>query len=325
MRAAVAALLLVTCSAPRASDDAGPTSDAATAATAPSNAASAPPSVATDAAKTAPAREDMILVPAGAFVMGTDTGGEPDERPAHEVTLPAFFLDANLVTNADYDACVKASVCAPPDDASAARNHLGADARFRGPRQPVSAVSWFDAQTYCAWKGKRLPREAELEKAARDSDARKYPWGNDPPTHDRAVFASPLSVTEDVGTHPKGDGPYGHHDLAGNVWEWTSDVYDPYAYRRPNASRGEAGTCEEALAAFTELRIKGAKGFTGTNPIPKECERVLRGGAFNYPPSGLRSTNRVHHPPRFKIIMAGLRCAQDDQRRSLAPLPPPSP
>jgi formylglycine-generating enzyme required for sulfatase activity len=252
----------------------------------------------------------MALVPAGPFTMGADTGGEPDEHPAHAVELPAFYLDLGEVTNEAWSRCVAAGACPPPDASSAGKNGFGADARFRGPHQPVSAVAWDSARAYCAWLGKRLPTEAEWEKAARGSDARRYPWGNEEPTHDRAVFGA-IEFTADVGTHPRGDGPYGHHDLAGNVWEWVEDVYDPYAYTRPGAAQGRPSTCEDAMAALSDLRQKGTKGFTGSNPLPTECERVLRGGAFNYAGPGLRSSNRVHHPARFRLVMAGLRCALD--------------
>src|SRR5262249_49908000 len=267
------------------------------------------PSAATSANAAEPPPEGMALVPAGPFIMGADQGGEPDEHPAHEVTLPAFYLDLTEVTNEAYDRCVADKACAPPDPKSAEQNHVGADSRFRGPRQPVSSVSWESARGYCVWVKKRLPTEAEWEKAARGTDARRFPWGSAPATPDRAVFGA--GVTADVGSRTAGDGPYGHHDLAGNVWEWVEDVYDPYAYTRPGAPHGAGGTCEEALAALGDLRSRGKQGFTGSNPIPTECERVLRGGAFNYPPDGLRATNRVHHPARYHLVMAGFRCAKD--------------
>nr|AYM52937.1 hypothetical protein [Jahnella sp. MSr9139] len=253
--------------------------------------------------------EDMLLVPAGPFVMGADAEGERDERPAHTVTLPAFYLDELEVTNAAYARCVEAGRCKAPDPRSADANHFGPDRRFRGPRQPVSSIPWDSARDYCDMLGKRLPTEAEWEKAARGEDGRRYPWGSEPPDAARAVFGA--SVTADVGTHPQGRGPYGHLDLTGNVWEWVADVYDPHAYRRPGAARGEAGGCAEALAAQDELRRAKQEGFTGSNPIPTECERVLRGGAFNYPASGLRASNRVHHPGRYRLVMSGFRCARD--------------
>ena len=257
----------------------------------------------------------MALVPAGPFTMGADAGGELDEHPAHAVDLPAFYLDLTEVPNEAWDRCVAAGACPPPDASSAGRNGFGADARFRGPRQPVSAVSWDSARAYCAWRGKRLPTEAEREKAARGADARRYPWGSQEPTLDRAVFGG-TGVTADVGTHPRGDGPYGHHDLAGNVWEWVEDVYDPYAYTRPGAAGGKGSTCDEALSALDDLRQNGKKGFTGANPIPTECEHVLRGGAFNYAGPGLRASNRVHHAARFRLVMSGFRCAKDADART---------
>jgi formylglycine-generating enzyme required for sulfatase activity len=253
----------------------------------------------------------MALVPGGPFVMGADHGGEEDEHPAHTVTLAPFYLDLTEVTNEAWAQCVEAKACPPIDATSAAKNGFGGDAGFRGPRQPVSSISWDAARGYCAWRGgARLPTEAEWEKAARGTDGRRYPWGDDEPTAERAVFGG-SGLTRDVGAHPKGDGPYGHHDLAGNVWEWVEDVYDPYAYRRPGAAEGKGGTCEQSLEAFAEIRAKGKRGFTGSNPIPTECERVLRGGAFNYHAQGLRSSNRVHHPGRYHLIMSGFRCAKD--------------
>ncbi len=95
------------------------------------------------------------------------------------------------------------------------------------------------------------------------------------------------------------------------MWEWTADEYDPYAYTRPTAPEGKPGTCAEIRAAQDALRRDGKQGFTGSNPIPTECERSLRAGAFNYDADGLRSTNRVHHPGAFRLVMTGFRCAKD--------------
>lgn len=223
--------------------------------------------------------DGMLLVPAGPFVMGADEGGEPDERPAHTVTLAAFYLDETEVTNEAYQEAVDAGVAVAPHPASAKANGYGPDRRFRGPKQPVSSISWDNAKAYCEWRRKRLPTEAEWEKAARGTDARRYVWGSAEPTAQHARFAS--NVTADVGSHPDGAGPYGHLDLAGNVWEWVDDVYDPFAYRRDTAAAGKGGDCAASLAAFDELRRTRQEGFTGENPIPTECERVLRGGAFN--------------------------------------------
>jgi formylglycine-generating enzyme required for sulfatase activity len=246
----------------------------------------------------------MLLVPAGPFVMGADSGGEEDEHPAHSVTLLAFWLDKTEVTNAAWDECVASGTCRPKSPSVRAQHP-----DFNGPDQPVSGISWDDARGYCAWRGKRLPREAEFEKAVRDTDDRRFAWGNDAPTHETTVFST--GHPEDVGTHPAGRGPYGHDDLAGNVWEWMEDEYDPYAYRRPTAGQGVPGTCAEIMTALDELHREHKQGFTGSNPIPTECEHSIRGGAYNFDPHGLRATNRVHHPGRFRIPMLGLRCAKD--------------
>jgi formylglycine-generating enzyme required for sulfatase activity len=253
----------------------------------------------------ASAPEGMLRVPAGTFTMGADHGGEEDERPAHAVTLAAFWLDRVPVTNDAYAACVHASACPA----------LGPrDPKYTRPEQPVNTVTWDGAKAYCAFAGKRLPREAEYERAMRGDDGRTYAWGNADPTPERAAYGRPLDAgsTDDVGSHPAGRGPFGHDDLAGNVWEWVDDAYDPYAYRRKTADRGVPGTCPEILATQDELRLTNREGFTGSNPIPRECEHVLRGGAFNYEGLGLRATNRVHHPGRFRLVMAGFRCAKDE-------------
>jgi formylglycine-generating enzyme required for sulfatase activity len=257
--------------------------------------------------------DGMLLVPGGTFTMGADSGGQEDEHPTHPVTLRPFFLDRTEVTHAAYAACVSAGACKPPARGIARETHAGDDARFQRPTQPVNGVSWFDAAAYCAWRGARLPTEAEFERAIRGDDGRRFPWGNEPPTRERTVFGRPLETgaTDDVATHPAGRGPYGHEDLAGNVWVWTADEYDPYAYRRAGASEGKPGSCKEILAAQDELRRLEKQGFTGSNPIPTECERSIRAGAFNYDADGLRSTNRVHHPARFRLVMTGLRCAKD--------------
>jgi formylglycine-generating enzyme required for sulfatase activity len=230
--------------------------------------------------------------------MGADSGGEDDEHPAHTVTLRAFYLDATEVTNAAYDECIAAKVC--PKHATRAG--------FDGADQPVDFVSWDEAKKYCEWRGKRLPREAEFERAVRDSDARTFPWGNDALTKDRAVYGTP--TTKPVGSKPAGRGPYGHDDLAGNLWEWMEDEYDPFAYTRPTASDGKPGSCAQIMDALAQIKREHRRGFTGSNPI-NSCEHAIRGGAYNQAGMVLRATNRVHHPGNYRIVMLGFRCAKD--------------
>jgi formylglycine-generating enzyme required for sulfatase activity len=247
-----------------------------------------------------PPTPDRVTIPAGEFTMGSNTAGERDERPEHRVTLRAFAMDRTEVTRANYFRCVRARICEEP--------YLPRPT-FRDPQQPVVAVSWFAARAYCRWTGGRLPTEEEWEKAARGTDGRIYPWGNDAPTPERAVYHLRMNVGHPaaVGTHTAGDSPFGLHDMAGNVWEWTESVYDPYAYTRPATTP----TCETALAAFADLRHRNDNSFTGAMGIPTQCQRVLRGGAWNYWPDGLRSSNRVHHEPTGRYPVSGFRCAAD--------------
>lgn len=261
--------------------------------------------VVTSSRPDAGAPEGMLWVPGGTFTMGTDAGGEGDERPAHQVTLKGFWLDRTEVTQAAYEACVAASACKPADPEILA-TFGGA---FRAPKKPIIGVSWYDARAYCTYVGKRLPREAEFERAVRGDDARRFPWGNEAPSKERAVYET--NFTDEVGSRPNGRGPYGHDDLAGNVWEWMEDDYDPFAYTRPSANEGRPGSCDEIRAAQDKLRAEKKQGFTGSNPIPSVCEKAIRGGAYNYAAGGLRSTNRVHHPGNFRLRMTGFRCAKD--------------
>lgn len=258
----------------------------------------------------------MLLVPGGEFTMGRDSGGEEDEHPAHRVTVKSCYLDKLEVTVEQYLGCVTAGKCRRYREDAAKSFKAGSDARFRNPKQPISGVSWDDATAYCGFVGKRLPTEAEWERAARGDDDRTYPWGNGEPdatkhgcfAHATGPFTAP---TCEVGSYPDSPGPYGHLDLAGNVWEWTQDDYDPYAYRRDTALQGIPGSCAQILKTQIDLRAAGRQGFTGKNPIPTTCEKVLRGGAFNYPGAGLRVTNRVHHPGDWRMLVAGFRCAKD--------------
>lgn len=263
-----------------------------------------------------PAPPEMLPVPGGTFTMGADAVGERDEQPAHAVTVAGFLLDRTEVTNQSYLECVTAGKCAPFRDDVARRFGAGPEAGFREPQQPVVGVSFADASAYCAFRGKRLPREAEWERAARGDDGRSFAWGNEKPSTKHACFGrkpgAKGATTDPVGSHPAGAGPYGHLDLIGNVWEWTSDLYDPIAYQRPGAATGVPGSCGEILTTQNWLRKTKQQGFTGKNPIPTVCERVLRGGAFNYDAAGLRASNRVHHPDDWRMLVAGFRCAKDD-------------
>jgi len=167
---------------------------------------------------------DMVSVPAGDFAMGcgaTDTQCRDDEKPSHAVTLVAFEIDRTEVTQDQYAACVQANACDAP---RCAWDCTKTD-------YPAGCVAWPQAKAYCTWAGKRLPTEAEWEKAARGTDGRLYPWGNDAPDCTHVNMASCGAHAEPVGMLPAGASPYGALDMAGNAVEMVADWYDVGFYQ----------------------------------------------------------------------------------------------
>ena len=210
-------------------------------------------------------------------VMGAWAGNrDNDEQPYHQVYLDAFYINKYEVTEGDYNGCVASKTCK-----ASGRTYvlIGAD------RHPVMAVNWNDAKTYCEWAGKRLPTEAEWEKAARGTDGRIYPWGNE---FDAAKAYSGIThniATKPVGSFPSGASPYGAMDMAGNVWEWVYDKYDE-GYYKVSVDRNPKGP------------VKGG-------------ERVLRGGGMNDAPAGLRTSFQKSDAADFRNYDYGFRCARD--------------
>jgi formylglycine-generating enzyme required for sulfatase activity len=201
------------------------------------------------AAAARPPRPDRVTIPAGPFTQGS-THGDEDERPARKVTLKAFAIDRTEVTRGDYAACVSAQRCklapaattaAPAVASAAATTATAAPASDDDPKLPVTGVDWSDAQAYCRFAGGRLPTESEWEKAARGSDGREFPWGEDADCA-RANWGSfegegPCAGKNPgrpvpVGRYPTGASPFGVLDLGGNVWEWVADRYDEDPKRR---------------------------------------------------------------------------------------------
>ncbi len=163
----------------------------------------------------------MVLVPAGSFMMGSGEAN-PDETPPHSCDLPAFYIDVNEVTNAQYARYIKATGAVPPPDWEAPDKPKGS------PDWPVSNVTWVDAMHYAVWAGKRLPTEAEWEKAARGTDGRRFPWGDRTPAEGEELARLDGAKFRPVGSYPKSVSPFGCQDMAGNAWEWTADWYDVY-------------------------------------------------------------------------------------------------
>ena len=220
----------------------------------------------------------MVYIPAGDFIMGSDApSANPDERPAHTVTLDAFWLYQTEVTNAQYHCCITEGACE------------GSLSRYPEDNLPAVNVNWFDAQAYCQWAGGDLPTEAQWEKGARGTDERPFPWGDVFPTCDLANFINCYQSKEiAVGSLPGGASPYGALDMAGNVWEWVRDWYDPEFYGvSPNSNP--------------------------TGPVEVEEEfRVQRGGSFENDPDMLYVSIRSRSGPEKSDYRKGFRCVMSE-------------
>jgi len=167
----------------------------------------------------------QVYIPVGTFHMGGyDIRSAPDEFPAHEVTIDAFWMDQLEVTNVMYQLCVNAGVCTLPQNLGTARK---ADYFYNIEYKdyPVVYVTWGQAKAYCEWAGRRLPTEAEWERAGRGDDLRTFPWGEDKPDERFVNFNMLVTDTSRVGSYPLGASPFGVLDMAGNVAEWTNDFY----------------------------------------------------------------------------------------------------
>ncbi len=231
---------------------------------------------------------EMTLIPGGEFEMGSNRFSL-DELPARTVQLDPFFIDTVETTVAEYEACVDAGVCPAPAP--------GIDCNWGVPGQgqrPINCVSWFDADTYCGWvdgpNSKRLPTEAEWEKAARGTDGFIYPWGDaPPPTCAHVVMNEGVGGCGEGtplvgGSRPMGDSPYGVHDMAGNMWNWVNDWYAPYDV---------------------------AEVVNPTGPASGRS-RIVRGGGWDTVDiNWFRTTARNPHTPDMANRNIGFRCAQD--------------
>jgi sulfatase modifying factor 1 len=230
---------------------------------------------------------EMVYVPSGAFTMGSEIGdADVNERPVHDVWLSGFWTDRYEVTNAQYRSCVHAGKCQRPAyDKSNTRGDYFVNSRYDD--HPVIFVSADDATAYCQWVGKRLPTEAEWEKAAswdwRSGTKFIWPWGN--AFDDSKVRDGERDDTFRVGKHPEGASPYCAMDMAGNVLEWTADWYD-----------------EDYYKISSDSNPKGPSQGSG---------RVVRGGTWWDTQTDLRTTRRRYKPANAREAYLGFRCALD--------------
>jgi serine/threonine-protein kinase len=217
--------------------------------------------------------------------MGADEE-ELSAQPIHTVYLNAFWVDQTEVTNAMYAGCVKDRECDPPasPDSQSRSNYYGVP---EYANYPVIHVSWEEAKAYCVWAGRRLPTEAEWEKAARGTDGRMYPWGNAAPgirLVNNIYGGGKLGDTMEVGSYPQGASPYGALDMSGNVWEWVSSLYMSYPYD-PADGREDPG------GSYT---------------------RVLRGGSWGSSQVLFPSAARSWNSPEARSADTGFRCAYSE-------------
>jgi iron(II)-dependent oxidoreductase len=234
----------------------------------------------------------MIRMPAGPFTMGAEAETS-DEGPAHTVVLDAFEIDQVPVVNAQFAAFLNETGAShrsygmlyrltdPAARISWVSGHYLATSGFE--QHPVYAETWQGARAYCAWRGARLPTEAEWERAARGAEGRRYAWGNEPPDASRARYAFLLFDYRAVGSYPAGATPDGLLDMAGNAWQWTSSLYRPYPYRADDGREDPT-----------------ANGV-----------RVARGGDHNGGAEMLRATYRHDSEPESQSLPISFRCARD--------------
>lgn len=214
-----------------------------------------------------------VTIPAGEFQMGSENG-EGDEKPVQNIYVDKFQIGKYEITNRQYVQCIRAGSC------------VGSAFRPGKDFHPVVSVTWYDAKAYCEWVGGRLPTEAEWEKAASWVAETKtklvYPWGNSDPTPALLNYNNNVKDTTPIGTYPYGTSPYGLYDMAGNVWEWTSSLYQDYPY--------------DAKDGRENLNDSG---------------RVFRGGSWSDLDHSVRSADRNWHGPANAVDYIGFRCARD--------------
>ena len=249
---------------------------------------------------------EMVLVPAGNFIMGSDEG-EENARPAHIVYLDSYYIDKHEVTNRLYAEFLNT----PGNEKHFANNPFQKIRKIKfdgGYRylplekfadHPVVFVTWHNAVAFAEWAGKRLPTEAEWEKAARGSDLRFYPWGNFP-DNSYANYHNYVGSTTEVGTYKKGASPYGAMDMAGNVLEWVNDKYQKLYYSVSPSINPQGPGMNET----------GFLHYLSRYAFWKKNSKVLRGGSWVGNSRDLKVFTRTRYSPKYKFDDIGFRCAK---------------
>ena len=211
----------------------------------------------------------LVYVPAGEFLMGStyaDTFAQDDEFPQHTVFLDAFWIDQFEVTNKQYAQCVEAGACNSPIKTNSAKR----ESYYGNPEfddHPVIEMRWEDANAYCTWAGRNLPTEAQWEKAARGTDGRIFPWGNENPNETLLNYNQNVGDTTEGGSYEGDKSPYGAYDMAGNVMEWTNDRYSQVYYSK---SPAENPTGPEGGETFV---MRGGTLYTGRYVFVRATDR----------------------------------------------------
>ncbi len=219
-----------------------------------------------------------MKVPGGTYTMGSVD--DVDASPTRQVTLSSFYIDKYEVSVGEYRKCVQSGSCLTPLNSISTYCNYDKSGK---DSHPVNCVEWTDAKKYCSWAGKRLPTEAEWEKAARGTDGRRYPWGE---SWDSARANGDMSVksSSSVGSYANGVSPYGAYDMAGNVAEWVADWSDASYYQR-SPERSPTG--------------------------PESGQyRVVRGGSWFLSPTLVRASYRNFNSPDYRVTGLGFRCAR---------------
>jgi iron(II)-dependent oxidoreductase len=245
--------------------------------------------------------DSMVTIPAGKFLMGTNLkNADAASHPQHVVELAEFRIDKYLVTNAQYARFIAATGHRPPLDWKNGKIPTGA------LQYPVTMVNWYDASAYAHWTGKRLPTEAEWEKAARGTDGRRWPWGNEMDPARLNTYYNVGSATN-VTTYNNGVSPYGVYDMAGNVDEWVEDDFLPY----------KGTDAEKEVFKGKVARVQSDQDRAMKLSEQVEVNRnykVLRGGSWKGDPFSTATYHRDYSWPNYASDFYGFRCASSAKK-----------